>query len=351
MFRFSVITFLVLFLHGCAFIHSMSSDLPQQIDQWVAVEEYGKALETLEYVPKSHKDYALLMNKKRRILLQAKEFENKNHARAQAAEKNNRWSNANNIYINALDKYPESKLLQTEYKHFINRRDHYLADLEFKLSISKGAWLAESSPIQKSIVAANPDDYDAKSRFKKTSREMEQTVKDLLNCTEVAIQAGRTALAETCLRTASNLNPEYLDKTKLKKYRAQLDKTHTKLIAQQNKKTRELINELKQGYSHDNLKRAQRHLATIHKPEKQDKNTRMLTRQLSAQLKKGMANRIESGRRLYSNGQIEEALSIWIPLQSIAPDNTKLDEHIKRAKRVLAKIKKLSNTPSAVQLP
>lgn len=351
MFRFSVITLLVLFLHGCAFIHSLDSDLPQQIDQWVAAKEYGKALNTLEYVSKSHKHYTQLMNKKRQILLQAREFENQKLTRAQVAESKSQWNKANKIYTSALDKYPESKLLQTEYKHFIKRRDEYLENLEFKLSIIKGTWLVESNPIQKSIVAANPDNYTAKSRYQETTQETKQTAKDLLACTEVAIQAGRTALAETCLRTASKLNPEYLDKKKLKQFRTQLDKTRKKLIAQQNTKTRELINELTQGYSHDNLRRAQRHLATIHKSDKQNKESKKLTDQLNAQLKKGMANRIESGRRLYSNGQIQDALSIWIPLQSIAPDNTKLEEYIKRAKRVLAKVKKLSNTPSAIPLP
>jgi len=351
MFRFLIITLSVLFLHGCAFIQARDSNLPQQIDQWVAADEYAKALNTLKYVAKSHKHYALLMNKKRRILLQAKEFENNSHAMAQTAEKNLQWNKANNIYENALNKLPENSFLQTEYRDFIKRRDDYLENLEFKLSISKGSWLIESRPIQKTIIAANPANNRAENRYRDAVQEMDETAKDLLRCTEVAIQAGRSALAETCLQTASELSPTYIDKTKLKKLRAQLAKTHQKRITRQSNRTRELINELKQGYSHDNLQRAQRHLSTIRESDMKNSESKKLTAQLSTLFKKGLANRIESGRRLYSDGKIQDALSIWIPLQSIAPDNAKLEEHIKRAKRVLAKVKKLSDNPATIKGP
>lgn len=351
MFRFLTLILLILSLHGCAFIHAFDSELPQQIDQWVADNEYAKALDTLDYVSKSHKQYSLLMNKKHRILLQAKEYENHSYALAQQAEKNLDWNKASNIYQSALDKLPASPFLQTEYQEFIQRRDEYLEDLEFKLSISKGSWLIETSPIHKTIIEANPGNKNAQKRYNKTSEEMQQTAQVLLKCTEVAIQAGRTALAETCLQIASELNPLYIDKSKIKQFRIDLAKTHQQRITLQNKKTQELINELKQGYSHENLQRAQRHLATIRESDKQNKESKKLATQLSQQLNKGLNDRIEAGRHLYSNGQVQNALSIWIPLQSIDPNNKKLEDYIKRAKRVMAKVKKLSDNPASIPLP
>jgi hypothetical protein len=329
----------------------MDTDLVQRIDQWTAANEYARALNTLEYVSKSHQQYAVLMKKKRHIQLLAGEFANQRHATAQAAEKQQQWSKANDIYLDALDKLPENTFLKTEYQDFITRRDEFLDNLEFKLSISKGSWLIESQPIQKTIATANPYDRLAQKRYQNTIKEMEVTARDLLHCTEVAIQAGRMALAENCLQTASSLNPKHIDEARMKKFRAQLAETHQRRLSVQNEKTRNLINELKQGYSNENLQRAQRHLATIRESDKQNKESRQLAAQLNELLETGITNRIESGRHLYSNGQIEEALSIWIPLQPIAPDNARLQDYIQRAKRVLDKVKKLSNKPPAIPLP
>ena len=87
MLRFFSLFFLISLLQGCAYLHSLSSDLPQKIDQWVAEQEYGKALETLSHVPRTHKNFSLLQKKRHAILLQAKDFELNQHLAAQVKEK------------------------------------------------------------------------------------------------------------------------------------------------------------------------------------------------------------------------------------------------------------------------
>lgn len=351
MFRITTLILLLLFLQGCAYLNSLSSDLPQQIDEWAAAQEYGKALDTLSYVSKKHKQYALLKRQKRKIVLKAKEFELDQHLAAQSQEQKGQWHKADTIYSNALKKFPKSKLLNTEYPAFIVRRDKYLKDLEFKLSIAKGTWLIESTPLQKKIIHAAPEDYITQRRYEKNTRELQHTADELMTCTETAIQAGRFPLAETCLQTAEQLKAPYVDKEKLKRFRTQLKKSHKQLVKKQNAKTRALLSELKQGYSHENLQRAHRHLSEISEYKKQDKETKKLVKELDKYIKTGLAQRMEAGRRMYSNGQIQEALSIWIPLKSIAPENTKLNDHIERAKRVVNKLETLSNTPSPIAIP
>lgn len=351
MVRISALVLFSLVLHGCAYLHSMNSDLPQQIDEWIAAQEYGKALDTLAYVSKKHKHYNLLAKKKQTILLKAKDFEHNQHLLAQKQEKKGKWHKADTIYSESLQKLPGSKLLTSEYQAFIKRRDKFLEDLEFKLSITRGVWLIESTPIQKKIIDAFPEDYSTQRRYKQNTQELQQTADELITCTETAIQAGRISLAETCMQTADRLNPPYVDKTKLKKLKAQLDKKHQQVVKEQNSKTRALLRELKQGYSHDNLQRAHYHLIEMKEYKKQNKESIKLKKELHKYIQKGLAQRMEAGRRLYSNGQIQQALSIWIPLKSVAPENTKLKDYIERAKRVLNKLEKLSNTPPTITLP
>jgi len=351
MLRILIITSSILILNGCAFIHSMDSEISQKIDQWRAENEYAKALSALEYISKSHKNYALLMKKRNNILREVKVFENKNYKKAQIAEKNVQWNKADNIYINALDKLPKDSTLATQYQSFIKRRNNYLEELEFKLSIHKAKWLIESMPTQKKLVFANPADSKIQNRYEDTLEDIEKNTKELINCIEVAMQAKKTLLAETCFQIVNKFDDAYFDKSMLKKFKNQLSiKQHQQQTIHDNK-TKTLIDELKQGYSHDNLLRAQRHLSILENNIKPNQHTAALTEQLSALFKKGVANRMQSAQRLYSDGKIENALSIWMPLQKIVPENKKLDNYIKRAQRVLAKVKKLSTQPATVTLP
>ncbi|MEJ2141133.1 MAG: hypothetical protein P8Y24_02055 [Gammaproteobacteria bacterium] len=351
MYRVSALIFLSLFLHGCAYLQSLNSELPQQIDEWAAAHEYGKALNTLSYVSKNHKHYASLQKKKHKIMLQAKEFEHDQHLAARKMEQQGKWRKADNVYSSALNKFPQSKLLNTEYKAFKNRRNKYLKDLEYKLSIARGTWLIESTPLQKKILEAAPDNYASQQRFNNNTQKLQETAGGLMECAETALKTGRISLAKTCIQTAENLNSPDIDKVKLAKLKKQFSQSHQLYMKKQNDITRALLKEIKQGYSHDNLQRAQRHLSEIVEYKKQNKEAAKLAKELDKYIKTGLAQRMEAGRRMYSDGKYEEALSIWIPLKSIDPDNAKLQDYIERTKRVLKKLEKLSNTPSAITLP
>jgi len=62
---------------------------------------------------------------------------------------------------------------------------------------------------------------------------------------------------------------------------------------------------------------------------------------------------IELGRKLYSQGQVEQALAVWNKLRDLDPDNENLLSHIDRAERVLEKVKKLreEQKPAAATQP
>ncbi|MDY6980925.1 MAG: hypothetical protein SV201_13685, partial [Pseudomonadota bacterium] len=61
--------------------------------------------------------------------------------------------------------------------------------------------------------------------------------------------------------------------------------------------------------------------------------------------------RMESARRLYSQGKIQQALQVWESLHSIDPGNQQLEAHIERARRVLEKLQRLQQNGSVVSPP
>ena len=48
-----------LLLGGCAYLSSYSADLPDKIDTLIQQQEYGEALQLLEYARPSHTEYNL----------------------------------------------------------------------------------------------------------------------------------------------------------------------------------------------------------------------------------------------------------------------------------------------------
>ena len=88
--------------------------------------------------------------------------------------------------------------------------------------------------------------------------------------------------------------------------------------------------------------------------EKQNSRNRTsikLRKELDKRYRQGIDQKIAAGRKLYSNGKIQEALDVWNSLLEINPDNQKLQGHIDRAERVLKKLQRLSNEGAVVQPP
>ena len=351
MLRFFFLSLLVLLLHGCAYLHSLDADLPQKLDAWIAEQRYGLALQTLNYVEPGDKQYKLLMRKKKRILRLAKEFENQTIDKSNKLVRRNKWNAALNNYDAALEKIPDSTRLQNARGKFIGERDSYLKELELKLLVNKGEWLNKNASLHKEVKRVIPDEYRSVPGIQDYEDDLEETVTALVQCTETATWAGRFKLAEQCMALAEAMGAKPLHHNQLKTVKQRLAKANRSLLKEQNKKTRVLINELKQGYSHENLQRANDHLIVLLRQTSKNTTWLKLRRDLKKRVRKGLAQNIEAGRKLYSSGKIEQALDIWLSLQAIDPDNERLQAHIARAKRVLNKLERLQKEGPTVKPP
>jgi hypothetical protein len=349
--RILVVSFLVLSLNGCAFLNSLDSNLPAKIDQLTEQQEYGLALDTLEYIKPSNDNYKLLMQKKRHIQRLATSFENTSISKARRLSNRNKWNDALLVYDSALDKLPRSQKLLEAKEDFLQKRQAYLKELELQLLINKGEWLDQNAPLHHKVKATIPDDYRSVPGIRDYEYDTEDTLPALVDCTETAITADEIHLAQQCLTLAKKLGGDVKQDPRLAAAQQKIHQANRDLIEKQNEKTRALLAELKQGYSLENLRRANEHLAILNKRNARDKESIRLRRELNHRLQSSLDQRIEAARSLYSSGKIEQALQIWESLQTIAPDNTKLEAHIERAHRVLDKLERLHKEGSAVVPP
>lgn len=346
-----VVLLLQFSLSGCAYLSSYSSNLPDKIDTLIEQQQYGKALDIIGYVKADDRDYATLMRQKKKIQQLARQLETDaiRQGRKYVAQKE--WYKAQMVYEDALDKYPQSKKLEAAQQRFLQQREKYLQQLELALLINKAKWLIGNAPAYRKIRYALPHDYERYPALRNYNEEVIATGDKLVACLQRALDRKEYDLARTCLRLAEKIGSPDIDQKQLASARKTLARVERQRIRKRNAETRALIAELKQGYSHDNLRRARRQLDRLATQSRSDPESRQLQQELGSLFRKGIDQGIAGGRRQYSQGHIEQALQIWTDLRKIEPNNQKLAEHIDRAERVLKKLQRLSQDGGAIKPP
>lgn len=338
-------------LGGCAYLSSYSSNLPDKIDELIAQQQYGKALDIIDYVKPADKDYATLMRQKKKIRKLASQLESRALRAGKKYISQKEWYKAEMVYRDALDKYPQSRKLQEAQQQFLKKREKYLQQLERALLINKAKWLISNAPAYKKIKYALPNDYERYPALRNYNEEVIATGDKLMDCLRQALDRKAYDLARTCLQLAEKIGSPDIDQKQLASARKQLARVERQRISKRNAQTRALIAELKQGYSHDNLQRARHQLDALAKQSHPDAESRKLRKELETLFRQGIDQGIAGGRRQYSQGNIKQALQIWTDLRRIDPGNQKLAEHIDRAERVLKKLQRLSKEGGAVKPP
>ncbi|MDZ7662380.1 hypothetical protein [Thiohalophilus sp.] len=342
---------LSLLLSNCAYLHSFDANLPEKIDQWVEEEKYQKALNTLEHVKPDNDNYALLMRKKEQILHLADKLEQETIASANRLVARNEWHKASQLYEETLKKIPEHEKLRQSHAGFLDKRQAYLEDLELRLLIKKGAWLGNSSDLYRQIKNTVPGNYQTVSGIRDYERDRQQALQALIECAQTASAADKLDLTRTCLTLAQRIDSRVQDDPRLASARKKISRAKEASLRQYKQQTTDLLANLRKGYSLDNLQRSHDHLKNSNDFSTLDSEALDLLDDLDKHLKTGIEQRMESARRLYSAGKIEHALKIWESLQTIAPDNQKLEAYIERAHRVLKKLRQLQEKGSVIPYP
>lgn len=338
-------------LTGCAYITSFSSKLPDKIDQLVREQQYGQALAVLAYVKPSNPDYAYLMKQKEKLLITSKKLEQKSLKDTQTYLAQKKWLKTQKTLESALEKLPDSKPLNKAYENFIQLRDTHLKNLEIALVQNKAHWLIENTSVKQSIEHILPNAESKYSELKDFHRQVSRISDKLVDCIEFSLEKQRWKQANDCFELVKKLDPTAISKEQQKKIQSRLAKDHLKYEQAINNKTNKLIIELKQGFSHENLMRAHKHLVLVRAQEKPSRKMRKLEKELNQMYRQRINQGIDAGRELYSNGKIEEALNVWNALLAIDSSNEKLQEHINRANRVIENLERISKNKKAITPP
>jgi len=342
---FLFLLFLSISLGGCSLIHSYSDNLPQRIDQWIAEKKYNIALNTIDYVKPTHKNYHLIRQKKKRILKLIISYENTAIEKSNEFSSQGRWIDAFKLLDKVEDNIIDTTKIENHRAKLLKKRNIIIATYENDLLYSQAEYLAGKMELYEKIKKIVSENEENKLDISKFDDLRQETNLRLAKRGEQQYKKGQYDNALTTIDLALKLNP-----SKEIIFRLNRIKNHIKKDTQLKKllylkKTKNLLNKLSQGYSHAILKETKEAIMWLKKNRENKSVYQELILRLEVHFTSGVRQHFEAARRLYSEDKIQEALSIWLDLKKLDPEYPKLQSHIERAEKVLHKLEKLSNKP------
>lgn len=335
----TVITLLA--LPGCAFFYSLDKDLDQQVDKWLEQREYTQALDALDLVRPNHPKYKLLQKKKQQVIKEAEQYEKTSLKKVNELVARQEWDPAEKILNESMEKLPDSESIQQAYAEFIRLRANHLKSLYYKLYINKAEWLVKNKDINQELERALPKNRESLNAIREHKNEIQHVYQQLLVCGIEAMNINDLDLAEQCYLLAYELKPSDEIKSTLTNVQQQLSRLEKHKTTVLSKRARHYLEESKTAMQAGKLKQALELYNEIPATEKRHGLVKSYKQELDKRISNNVNDGIEVGRKLYSQGQVEQALAIWNELLALAPDNEYLISHIERAKRVQDKLLKL----------
>jgi len=331
----------ILLLPGCAFIHSLDSNLEQKIDTWVAQEEYGRALAALKYVQPSHSNYSALQLKKQRIIAATKQFEQEKIRQAHRHIDQQEWHEAEQTLDEAIAKLPDSEALNIARQDFLRLRDQYLQAIRYQLTINEAERLIKDKPLQAEQQRALPEDRALHRAYAQYQRDVDDVRHALLDCGLQAMQANELEQAERCFVLAYELSPDAELQLTIQEIQQQLGQPIDKKIMVLSDKGHTELAVARQALDNGNLQLAKQHYQNIPDKDKRHALVKTFAQEMTSRIDSNVKQGIDVGRKLYSQGEIERALAVWNKLRELDPHNDYLLSHIERAERVMKKLREL----------
>ncbi|MCW9023409.1 MAG: hypothetical protein OQK73_01890 [Gammaproteobacteria bacterium] len=351
-----ILRFLILFiffqgLTGCTLLQSFTPSSPEHIQSLIEREDYTRALQAIETVPRNHKNYTQLIQKKKTIKQLIQTLEQSTLRKAQKLVAQNQWYKAEQLYEEALKKIPDSAVVKKNQRAFIASRNYYLKDLESELTLYEGQWIKNVEQILNNIARTTPNNAWVTIRQWRFEQKKSSILEDLVSCTQNATSTANYPLARRCLSLVKEIDHDKKFKQTLSAAHKKLDQNEQHLRELRIQQSMDLIKQLEQSYDHKKLAQLNQQILLFETSQSLNREELEVKQTLQQHLDLGIKQGIEDGRKIYSEGQVTEALAIWEGLYEINPDNKDLETLILRAQRVLDKLRDLNKDETIVQPP
>lgn len=336
-------------LAGCAYLASVSGNLEQHVDDWVAEQKYGLALDALSYVKPDAPDYRRLQAKRQAIELKAHTYEQNMVAKANRQAAEGKWEGALQTIETAQANLPDSEYLSNGKQKLLKLQTSRLDELDVDLLVARGDSLLRLLPVYANVAKVDSRNSRATQRLTTAKHEASEIAAELTRRGTLALDQKDLPLARRTLPLALKLDPTTATKQGNQRLLLLMGPTPAKDVSKRNRddEVNELLQRYTQAVKERNWPEAQRLLALLELQPSPPPELPQLRSDLNDDVADAVHRYIEHGSVLYSRGKYEEALVVWRRAEVIDPDNERVRAHIARAERVLEKLHSLQEKQGA----
>ena len=260
---------------------------------------------------------------------------NANSGRAEQGE----WYQAQLHYQQALKKLLESKKLQAAQDELQLKIDARVAALEIELLMARGEWLKQRLTVQTKLSPLLPRKSFAAWRHEAVKKEGKKVAAELGLVGKRAVQQGEFSLAAQSFDLALELHPDPV----IEEARKALSNKKRRAIVKNKKDALKALSiSLQEALNERRLGEASVIAIQLEKQGSPNEEEQRLIQQLNRDIRKQVIEELELGAGHYGRGQYTQAISAWSNVLALEPDNTEAAIRIRRAKRVVQKLRQLS---------
>ncbi len=283
------------------------------------------------------------------------------------------WNTVYRLLDQAAKHYPQGAMTR-EWRSVLElHRQERAGELKTSLLMERAAWLLQSRSVLEELVSLEPRNTTATAKLDEVRSEAQNLAAQLSKLGIAALTAKDLALAERTLTLADRLHPiaenilalERLDRAQhevtqekrkqrlreeQEQARRETEKRKQSLHAveeRQQQQSRRMLEDINAALVKGDLLRAQALLEQLRNADKNNSQLPALERTLASSIAARVDALLEKGNTLYSNGDIEQAKTVWEEALLLSPSSSRARARVARAQQVLDNLreqqKKASN--------
>lgn len=266
-------------------------------------------------------------------------------ADAQQLRAQQRWADADQRLLDALQQLPDDAQLKAEYAQFDRMREEQrtLAQHEFDLVYARSLPILQQHA--RAVFELKPQDTVAAAQLRNLEDAVNSMVGRLSVAAQRARQRGDMQDALESLRLAARLSGEQ----SLDQQAQQLERELAKTARRPRQKTQSApasalagaVAALDDALAKNQLEIAQSQLKALRAKYPGNVQVEQRAQRFEQQRQQFVGAALEQGRRYYSAGDLGKAIDTWEAAYLLDPDNQDLRDRIDRAQRFRAKVESL----------
>ncbi|WP_043315616.1 tetratricopeptide repeat protein [Microbulbifer sp. HZ11] len=340
---------------GCSLVPTTPETLPGYSREALAqVRQQSADLKQLQQYPQPSPTQQQQIA---RLEKELQQFERDVIRAAGALQVQNDWHGAMQLLKGAARLRPHSQSLSSAQQQLRERRQLHEERVRMEMAIHQGEQLLKDAQAYQRLQQLQGPGVLNWLELKNFDRKRNASAQSLLEFSQRALEREEKTddqLVQRALKVARGLYGEELLLPQNEHLRNEIEQElaavnnrlrppQPRRTPQPRKKIERLpIAELQQALASGDLVSAQQHIDRLQQKAPQHPQLTPLKSQFNMQLNARVDTALKTGNDLYSQGHIEEALTVWREAEAIAPENVELRANIARAQKLLENLRALS---------